>query len=201
MPPKVRFTREQIVAAALEIARTEGLVGITIRKIAAALGCSIAPIYVNFSHIDEVRRAVADRVMDTGRRFYADADTGSSLQDIGVASVRLAREYPAIFRDLVLSSNDYVAAQNETLDPELVAHMKGDPELAGLREDELQTLLLKMRVFHAGLATAVVNGILPRNTEDDEIIRLMNQTAGDLVTAAQLRAANRNSDDEDGGSE
>lgn len=48
MAPKKKFTKDQIIDAAFEIARTEGIEFITIRKVAEKLGGSIAPIYVNF---------------------------------------------------------------------------------------------------------------------------------------------------------
>lgn len=201
MPPKARFTREQIIDAAFEIARTEGLEGITIRGIAAVLGSSIAPIYVNFSRIDDVRRGVAEKAIDMSRRILRDVQTGNPFRDIGAASIRFAREYPVIFHDLVLSPNKYLTAGTSNRDPELLARMREDPDLADLPDDELGTLLQKMRVFQMGLAAAVVNGTLPRETGEEENIRLMNETAGDLVAGARMRIAQQTSIKGDAGSE
>ncbi|TVR75649.1 MAG: TetR/AcrR family transcriptional regulator [Spirochaetaceae bacterium] len=191
MPPKVRFTREQIVDAAFRIACKEGMEGITIRGIAATLGCSIAPIYVNFSRIDDVRQAVAERAIDESRRILAEVNTDNPFRDIGTASVRFARDYPVIFRDLVLTPNEYMPAQSKELDPHLVSHMKEDPDLAGLSTDDLQRLLLKMRLFHTGFAAAVANGLLPGETGEEDIIELMSEVAGDLVSGARVRAKHR----------
>ncbi|MFK4997460.1 TetR/AcrR family transcriptional regulator [Bacillus sp. N9] len=54
MPPKKKFSKEQIIDAAFEIAKEEGVSNITIRKVANQLGSSIAPIYVNFKDVDEL---------------------------------------------------------------------------------------------------------------------------------------------------
>lgn len=54
MAPKKKFTKDQIIDAAFEIARVEGVNSITIRKVAEKLGGSIAPIYVNFKEIGEI---------------------------------------------------------------------------------------------------------------------------------------------------
>ena len=43
MGPKVKFTREQIIDTAFEIAQTEGIDSITMRKIAEKMGSSVAP--------------------------------------------------------------------------------------------------------------------------------------------------------------
>lgn len=54
MPPKKKFSKEQIVEAAFEIAKEEGMSYITIRKVADRLRSSIAPIYVNFDNVEEL---------------------------------------------------------------------------------------------------------------------------------------------------
>lgn len=41
MPPKKKFSEEQIIDAAFEIAKTEGMDSITIRKVAFQMGLSI----------------------------------------------------------------------------------------------------------------------------------------------------------------
>ena len=49
MPPKFKFTREQIVAAALEVTRKNGITGLTARGLAAELGSSAKPIFGLFA--------------------------------------------------------------------------------------------------------------------------------------------------------
>ena len=43
MPPKVKFRKEEIVQAALDVARVKGADGVTARDIAAQLGCPPVP--------------------------------------------------------------------------------------------------------------------------------------------------------------
>lgn len=69
MAPKTKFKKEQIVDAAFEIARTEGLEGITIRKVAERLGSSIAPIYVNFKDVDELIQAVIRKTFTISKQL------------------------------------------------------------------------------------------------------------------------------------
>ena len=49
MPPKVKVTKEEIIAAALEILRQKGMEAVNARAVAAALGCSTQPIFSNYS--------------------------------------------------------------------------------------------------------------------------------------------------------
>ena len=45
MPPKFKFTRDEITNAALNVTRKNGISGLTARALAAELGCSVKPIF------------------------------------------------------------------------------------------------------------------------------------------------------------
>ena len=55
MPPKVKFTKDEIVAAGLRVARIKGAEGVTARDIAAELGVSTRPIFTYYRGMDELR--------------------------------------------------------------------------------------------------------------------------------------------------
>ena len=74
MPPKVKFTKEEIVQAALEVARVKGAAEVTTRDIAAQLGVSTRPIFTWFRSMDEVRaeirRAAEEDIRRDAQRAY-----------------------------------------------------------------------------------------------------------------------------------
>ena len=47
MPKTIIFTREEIIEAAFEIFKQEGMPAISARRIAAKLNCSTAPVYTS----------------------------------------------------------------------------------------------------------------------------------------------------------
>ena len=104
MPPKVKFPKEEIVAAALRVARRKGLDGVTTRDIAAELDISIRPIFTFFRSMDEVRDAVRDaaRAVYDG---YAAEGLASEVPffGFGMQYIRFAREEPELYRMLFLS--------------------------------------------------------------------------------------------------
>ena len=61
MPPKARYTKEQIVDAAYELVRRNGKGYLSARSLAAELGTSTAPIFTAFSSIEELQYAVTER--------------------------------------------------------------------------------------------------------------------------------------------
>lgn len=187
MPPKKKFTAEQIVETAFHIAKTEGMDSITIRKVAEQMGSSIAPIYVNFEDVEELKRAVVQRVHELGKQMVLEQDTGSPFGDIGAASLQFAKEYPILFRDLAMKPNDYMQNYDQDMGDALVSHMEQDPDLAEFDEEELRLILFKMRVFQAGLSIMAVNGQLPAEMDLDHLKALLDDAAEDVVLAARWR--------------
>src|SRR5690625_2169831 len=147
MPPKTQFSKQDIVEAAFQLAVEEGFDAISARKVAWRLGSSVAPIYHNFEDIEALKRAVVDRVVEIGRAMMKQRYTGDPSLDVGVASLKFAREYSTLFRDLVLRPNPYVAQFQQGIDDDVLGQMRQDGYLAGLSDEELQEVLLKMRIF------------------------------------------------------
>jgi len=187
MGPKVKFTREQIIDAAFEIAQTEGIDSITMRKIAEKMGSSVAPIYVNFKNVDELKDALIEKIISISRRFITEENTGSPFRDIGKASLRFATEYSVIFRDLVIKSGKYMQGYDEKMMPVIIEEMQRDPELNGFTADELKTILLKMRIFQLGLSMMAANGLLPKEFDKQDMMDILSSTADDVILSAKLR--------------
>jgi len=186
MGPRVKFSKEQVVDAAFEIAKTDGIDGITMRKIADKLGSSVAPIYVNFKDITELIEAVVERIMKISNQLLAEENTGNPFHDIGMASLRFAKEYSVLFRDLVMKENKYMKGYDENIAPALIVEMQNDPELEGFTVDELKTILLKMRVFQLGLSVMVANGLLPEELKNQDLMDILTSAANDVIQSAKL---------------
>ncbi len=186
MGPKIKFAKDQIIDAAFEIAKTEGIDNITMRKIAEKMGGSVAPIYVNFKNINELIEAVIERIISISQQLFIEESQGNPFLDMGRASLRFAMEYSVLFRDLVMKNNDYMQDYDEKMIPELIKEMQKDPELEGLTLDELKTILLKMRVFQLGLSVMAANGLLPKDYEMQDLMDILSSTANDVILSARL---------------
>lgn len=187
MPPKKKFSKEQIIDTAFEIARSEGIDSITIRKVAEQLGSSSAPIYVNFKDVDELIREVVNKIIAVSKQLLMEQNSGDPFHDIGVASLRFAKEYSVLFRDFVMKPNDYMQNYNEDMGGDLIELMKEDTVLEGFSEEELRLILLKMRIFQTGLSVMVANGLLPDELGEDQLIGLLDSAATDVIIAARQR--------------
>ena len=122
MGPKTKYKKDEIIDAAFEIAREEGLAGITARSVAKRLGCSVAPIYVNFETIEGLTEAVVQRVFSLSGEMLAREQGTDMFEKIGRASLAFAREYPVLCRELTLTPNPYLSSY-ETAEATVVEAM------------------------------------------------------------------------------
>lgn len=184
MPPKRKFSKEQIIDAAFEIARIEGLDSITIRKVAEKIGSSIAPIYVNFETVDGLKEEVVKKTFAVSHQLLQEQDSGNPFHDIGMASLRFAKEYNVLFMDLVMKQNEYMNEYDETMGKDLVQLMKKDKDLKGFTDEELMNILLKMRIFQVGLSVMVANNLLPTAANEETLLKSAGK---DMILAAKQR--------------
>lgn len=186
MGPNIKFTKEQIIDTAFEIAKSEGIDNITMRKIAEKMGSSVAPIYVNFRNINELMEALIERIISISQQLLSEESTGNPFYDIGKASLRFAMEYSVLFRDLVMKNNSYMKGYDEKMFPALIDEMKKDPELECFTEEELKTILLKIRIFQIGLAVMAANSSLPSDFEKQDLMDILSSAADDVIQSTRL---------------
>jgi len=198
MAPKKKFTKEQLVAAAFEIALTEGVEQITIRKVAERTGSSIAPIYVNFADVDQLKHEVVRKIYEVSQQMLMTCYSPDPFLNIGIASIKFARQYPVLFNELLT-----LRGQGRYLDAvqvpphDMLREMKRAPELEGLPEEELMTIMFKLQVFQMGLSVMDVNQLLPEHCDEEQLIGMLASTGKDLIMAAHHRLREREASDKE----
>lgn len=99
MPPKSRFTREEIIAAALELAAEKGISALTARGLAAELGTSTRPIFTAFKSMDEVLSEVRAAALSRFNEYAETAKVYSPIfKQVGLQMILFASEQPKLFR-------------------------------------------------------------------------------------------------------
>ncbi len=186
MPPKPKFNKESIVEAAYELAKEKGLSAITARSVANRLGCSVAPIYVNFATIDDLTAAVVRRVFTITDELVAKYKGANLFENMGKASLAFARAYPVLFRELTMEPNPYMASY-ETVENSILEALAEEESMRGLTLDERRRLLFKMRVFQLGLSAMVANGHLPAWLDDRQVEELFLEVGDELLRIHKIK--------------
>lgn len=105
MPPKPKFTRQEIAAAALDIIKTGGVEALTARNLGSKLGSSARPIFTVFKNMEEVRQAARDLAL---REFEDDAKDFAAytpaFKQVGMQMVSCAVHKPELYKLLFMQA-------------------------------------------------------------------------------------------------
>ena len=104
MPPKCKFTQEEIIQRALDIAREEGIASITARALGAKLSSSSKPIFSVFENMEEVQAEVEK----AAKALYAEyvqvgLNQELAFKGVGTQYILFAIKEPKLFQLLFMS--------------------------------------------------------------------------------------------------
>lgn len=166
MPPKFKFTRAEMLAAALDITRESGISGLTARSLAAKLGCSAKPIFGLFENMEEVQRevlAAADALYLERIGREISAGKYPPYKASGMAYIRFAREERELFKLLFMRdrSGEIIAENREAVRPQVEQIRKN----TGLGEEEAYLFHIEMWIYVHGIATMIATSYLDWDME------------------------------------
>ncbi len=109
MPPKAKFTREEIVEAALNIVKRDGFEALTSRALGSYLGSSARPIFTVFQNMDEVQQAVIDAAKALYKKYV---DQGllweHPFKGVGTQYILFSIQEPKLFQLLFMTQQPQI---------------------------------------------------------------------------------------------
>lgn len=107
MAPRNKFTREEMVEAAVNVVREKGIDALTAKALASELGVSTQPVFTCFHTIEEAKREVrtaAERMYDS----YMEVGLQMKVPFLGVGMqyINFAKEEPQLYRLLFLTTSE-----------------------------------------------------------------------------------------------
>lgn len=161
MPPKFKFTRAEMTAAALDITRENGISGLTARSLATRLGCSVKPVFGLFENMEEVQREVllaADALYLDRIEQEISAGKYPPYKASGMAYIRFAREERELFKLLFMRdrSGEKIAENREAVRPQVDQIRKN----TGLDEEAAYLFHIEMWIYVHGIATMIATSYL-----------------------------------------
>lgn len=107
MPPKAKYTREEIIQKAFEIARKRGIEAVVARELGKELGTSTSPIFTVFKNMEELYgevRTVALREFET---YVSDAvNYAPAFKYVGMKMIEFAMKEPKLFQLIYMHEHD-----------------------------------------------------------------------------------------------
>lgn len=104
MPPKVKFQKQEVVAAALRVVARGGIDAVSAREVAKELGVSVGPIFTWFETMDQLKAAVYQQAKERYRE-YIERGLAEPVPFLGVCRqyIRFAKEEPELYKLLFLT--------------------------------------------------------------------------------------------------
>lgn len=157
MPPKAKFTRAEIVEAALEIVKKDGISALTARSLGTKLCSSARPVFTVFRSMEEIR----DAVIAAAKELYAGYIAGGLAQTpafkgVGTQYILFSSEEPKLFQLLFMAEQEDVPSLSGVLpliDDSYDLILRSVREGYGLSEPVSKKLYRHLWIYTHGIAS------------------------------------------------
>lgn len=157
MPPKAKFTREEIIDAALEIVREEGFTALTARALGKKLGSSARPIFTVFQSMEEVQQAVIEAAKALYKE-YVDRGLAAEIafKGVGTQYILFSINEPKLFGLLFMSEQAQIPSLTGALpqiDESYSAILSSITNAYHVEQSDAESLYRHLWIYTHGIAT------------------------------------------------
>mgnify|MGYP000989612222 CR=1 FL=1 len=176
MPPKPKFSKDEIIEAALSIVRTEGVSSLTARALGLKLGSSARPIFTVFQSMEEVQQAV----MEAAKKLYAEyIEKGLSekiaFKGVGSQYILFAMKEPKLFQLLFMAEQKEIPDLSGILpliDDSYEKILLSIQDGYGINKASAQNLYQHLWIYSHGIATLCAT----------KMCRFTGEQLGEMIT-------------------
>ena len=162
MPPKPKFTKDEIVQAALEVVSQKGVEALTAKELGDALGSSARPIFTVFRSMKEVQDEVRAAAMRRFERFAAQTLPDMPLfKQVGMRMVLFGAKEPKLYQLLFMQENHNAASFDDVLGalgPTAETCIQSLRNAHGLTEAESRLLFETVWIYTFGIGALCATG-------------------------------------------
>ena len=177
MPPKAKFTKEQIKKAALGVVSEKGAQALTAKELGAALGTSTTPIFTVFNSMQEIQDEVMLAAMERFEEYaHKAAHIKPVFKQVGMQMILFAKEEPKLYQLIFMSSigeaqsfDDIYAHLGSVADECLDVLQKG----YDLSKDNAKTLFEHVWIHTFGIGALCATGMCDFSHE--QIAQMLTQ--------------------------
>lgn len=173
MPPKQKFTCEEIVEAAFMIVRENGIKALTARSLAAKLKSSPRPIFTVFESMDEVRQETIKAAEKLFNKYVLEGmKEPIPFKGSGKAYIRFAREEPNLFKLLFMSGDGTVKSEEvfAFIDSTMGHVVEAASQGFNIDADAARRLYHHMWIYSHGMAVLQATGVCNFTDEEADVM-------------------------------
>lgn len=196
MPPRSRFTREQIIEIAFEEVRKHGWEALSARHISEKLQSSTMPLYSHFKSMRSLAEEIVKKAFDVLASYASTPRTGDAWLDGAIGHVLFAKEEKMLFRCVM--DERFVDLRREYSARAFARSGKMPADYApfeGLSQEAIKEIRMRRTIFTHGLASYVNLSFSPPGGDYDWLVRVIREMDDMLLQWARNREADQEKSD------
>lgn len=170
MPPRPKYTKEEIVQAAIEIVKKSGIDAVVAREVAKELGTTTGPIFTYFDTMDELKEEVYLYAKEHCIKGLKESlKYTPAFKEFGLRWIRYAKKDPNLYMLLFMmkgirkNGEDFI-----NLDfLEVLTPMVGEVmQEFYVSQADAKRMICRMLIFAQGIASMLINEIADFSEEE-----------------------------------
>lgn len=190
MAAKVKYSKDQIIEAAFLIASKEGLDQITIRNVAKSIGSSIAPIYVNYESVNELKQDVIQKAFDIYDSLIETYHHEDYLLRFAHASIQFSKQFPKLYDSLLLG--DYDNMIRHSTNEKMQAVLREKYQFDQLSDEHGSLFVTALQALQVGLSIMSRKQAVQSMLNDEKILQILDGVGNSMMQLLQENASNKN---------
>lgn len=186
MPPKPKYTREELIAVALELTKECGIDAVVARNLGNKLGVAPSTVFTHFESVEEIRFAV----LEAARKLYNGyVEEGlrmtPPMKGFGVQYIRFAMEEHNLFVLLFMQKReglkmvDFIVTEGHY--ERIIQAAQTDFSLA---REQAELLYHNMFTYAHGIAAMSATGVCSFSLE--EISQMLGMTCRSMLIGMKM---------------
>ena len=197
MPPKPKYTKEEVVKVALDMVREQGVDSLTARDLGAKLGTSSRPIFTAFENMEDLKNAVTDAGVEMFKEYSKNfTDYTPAFKQMGMQIISFATIEPKLFEFLFMHKNPEAVQGLKTVEDTCVDVISKD---YGLGIEQARMLFEQVWIFTFGLATLSAMKVYEYTEEQISDMLTREFVGAVMMMKSDLKKVNTNKPEKNGG--
>lgn len=171
MSAEIKISNQQILAAALDIVRNDGIDSLNARSVCKKIGCTARPIFRAFSSMDGLKHALLVPVKEIYIQYITKPiESKYAFLNLGMNYIQFAVEEKNLFMFLFMTNQIDIQTPTELISDGWSDVIEEMSVKLNLSQDNAKTLLLELSILAHGMAVLITTNSI--RYQQSEIERL-----------------------------
>lgn len=174
------YTRKHILNAAYDLIEKNGFSNFTARNVAAQMGVSTQPIYLEFENMEDLKQSLIESILEElTQKVFSVEHTGDKLFDISINYIDFAQKKPRLFMAMYLDEKGGGRVMYDRSYEFFKETVLQQEEYKNLTEEYIEALFHATWITLTGLAALMISNVVVPTRQ--QIIAIIEQSVNAIL--------------------